>query len=335
MPKRPSVLLERPTFEDGRSVDVLSDVLRMTRLSTLISGRVELGTPWALRMAALPLFSFYVVARGGAMLTVEGDGSRHVATMSAGDVALLPRGGEHLLRDVSGRRLTAKDMGYRACTAGHSGSEPTTRFGGDGPVTELIAGGFRFDEPLGHPLLAALPRLLHMRADDPSATPWLSATVQLLVAESHAGRDGRSIVLERLAEVLLVQALRLRAGARPCDEAGLRALVDPAIGAALQRIHAAPGEPWTVERLASAVGLSRSGFAARFHELVGEPPLKYLTRWRVARAAELLRDGRETVAAVAGRMGYDSEAAFNRAFKRVHGLGPGKYRREQLHARSS
>jgi AraC-like DNA-binding protein len=152
--------------------------------------------------------------------------------------------------------------------------------------------------------------------------------VQLLVNESKAGGSGGSMVLERLAEVLLVQALRLHATGHTCSSTGLRALSDPVIGRALKSVHEAPGEDWTVERLASSVGVSRSGFAARFHELVGEPPLRYVTRWRVTRASELLRNGRDSIATIASGLGYESEAAFHRAFKRWRGVGPGAFRRQ-------
>jgi AraC-like DNA-binding protein len=324
MPPRPSLLLDRPNPTDERT-DVLSDVLRSMGLSSMLFGRLELGAPWAFRMAERPLFSCYIVARGSAWLTVEGD--RQPLTLSAGDVALLPSGCAHQLRDPSGRRVAAREPALHECSA--TSTLRDVRLGGDGPQTELVGGAFRFAEPTTHPLLASLPPRLHLRADDPAASPWLAGTVQLLVAESGSPRPGGALVLERLMEVLLVQALRLHAAEGNCREGGLRALVDPAIGAALAHMHASPADDWTVESLAAAVGMSRSGFAARFRSQVGEPPLQYLARWRMTKAAERLRDAHDSIAAVAARFGYDSEAAFHRAFKRWEGLTPGAYRRSR------
>jgi AraC-like DNA-binding protein len=323
MPQSPSLLLDRPNRKDERT-DVLSDILRSMGLSSVLFGRVELGAPWLLRLPERPLFSFYVVARGGAWLTLEGE--REPLTLTAGDVALLPGRRAHQLRDPSGRRVAAQHTAFHDCTT--AAAPRVTRLGGDGPKTELVGGAFRFAEPAPHPLLASLPPQLHLRADDPAASPWLAATVHLLVAESGSPGPGSALLLERLMEVLLVQALRRHAVTiGGCSKGGLRALVDPPIAAALERIHGVPSAAWTVESLATAVGLSRSGFAARFSAQVGEPPLTYLARWRMTKAAEQLRDGRDSIAAVAARFGYESEAAFHRAFKRWEGLAPGAYRR--------
>ena len=141
------------------------------------------------------------------------------------------------------------------------------------------------------------------------------------------------MVVSRLVDVLFVQALRTFIMNGSCKESGLRALGDPRIGKALQLVHERPAEPWTVEGLARAIGLSRSAFAARFSELVGEPPLEYVSRWRMTKAAELLRESDLSVLEVAERAGYGSEAAFGRAFKRHEGTAPARYRRQQAHAR--
>lgn len=315
-------MLDRPKNRDERT-DVLSDVLRSMRLSSTLFGRMELGAPWALRVKEEPLFRFYVIARGDATLTVEGE--RSPSTLSAGDVALLPNGRAHQLRDLSGRRVAAHDVSLHDCASARTSAR--VRLGGDGPRTELVSGAFRFAEPGNNPLVSSLPPRLHLRAGDPAASPWLAGTVQLLIAESGAAQAGGALVLERLTEVLLVQALRLQTSEGTCGARGLCALADPAVGVALERMHARPAADWTVESLATVAGLSRSGFAVRFHALVGEPPLQYLARWRMTKAAELLRDGRQSIAAVAEHMGYESEAAFHRAFKRWRGTAPGAYRR--------
>lgn len=307
--------------------DVLADVLATTRLTNLVFGRMELGAPWCLSAPKRGHFNFYVVLRGSAALEVEGE-ARPIA-LSAGDVALLPRGPAHWLRDPAGHSPALHELTPSTCR--HASAKRPTRIGGDGPVTSLIAGCFRFSEGSRVPFLESLPPVLHLPAADTRVGPWLGATVQLIVAESIEPGLASSIVLGRLADVLLVQALRLQAstGAREKQAHGLCALADPVIGAALALMHGHPAKRWTVDSLASEVGLSRSGFAARFHELVGEPPLQYLSRWRMTKAAQLLRESEESLAAVAERMGYKSEPAFHKAFKRWQGEAPGAYRRNR------
>jgi len=198
----------------------------------------------------------------------------------------------------------------------------------------LVAGAFRYGAGRKIPLFESLPSVIHISASDARVSPWLSSTVQLLIAESAAHSAGGTVVVSRLVDVLFVQALRTFIMSDNCQDCGLRALGDPHIGKALQLVHERPAEAWTVEGLARAVGLSRSAFAARFTELVGEPPLEYVSRWRMTKAAELLRESNLSMLAVAERAGYRSEAAFNRAFKRHEGTAPARYRRQQVSARS-
>jgi transcriptional regulator GlxA family with amidase domain len=153
-------------------------------------------------------------------------------------------------------------------------------------------------------------------------------TLQFVSSEMAAGQPGAATVVSRLADILLVQAVRTYLSQKGEGVGGwLRALVDPQIGQALSLIHEQPGAPWTVQTLAERVAMSRSGFSARFSELVDEPPLTYLTRWRMAKATRLLHNGSTSVGQVATQVGYDAEAAFSKAFKRWHGLAPGAYRR--------
>jgi AraC-like DNA-binding protein len=296
-------------------MDVLTDVLSTTRTSTLIYGLMELSAPWGLEFAADGAAHLYVVARGGARLELAGAAP---LILSEGDVAFLPHGERHVLRDAPRSPLH---------TVGECRGDPmleTLRFGGGGALSVVVGGLYEFRRS---PLLGRLPKVIPISAQDPQVSPWLPATVKLLVAEATADRPGGAVVVNRLADVLLVQALRTAIASEECAEKGLRALGDPAIAQALALMHQRPAEPWTVEKLASAVGLSRSGFAARFTALVGEPPLEYLGGWRMTKAARLLRESDDSTSAVAGNVGYRSDAAFNRAFKRWEGKGPGAYRR--------
>ncbi|WP_375773626.1 AraC family transcriptional regulator [Archangium gephyra] len=307
---------------DGR-IDVVSDVLETMRFTTQLFGRFELGAPWALRVPKKETSSFYVLARGSLRLRVEG--VEAPVLLSAGDVVLVPHGAAHVLDDGSRRTLAARDMLSPEQLRGPWLSP--LRLGGEGPVSTLVVGCFRFSPGVHSPLFNAFPPAIHLPAHEPGAAPWLAATVQLIAAESASPGPGSAIVVGRLADVLLVQAFRMRVATAGPEGAGLRALADPHIGAALGLMHGRLAEPWTVERLAAAVGLSRSGFAARFHALVGEPPLQYLAGWRMAKAAQWLRETDDSLPQIAERAGYVSAVAFNKAFKRWHGLGPGGYRR--------
>jgi AraC-like DNA-binding protein len=314
----------RPAKRDAR-IDVLGDVLQTVRMTNLIYGRFELGTPWALRVPALGHLSFYVVSQNGAWLEVEG--AAKPLALSAGDVVFLPHGPAHTLRDVTRRPVAAHELGAAECKNAPAASGGTVRLGGDGPLTTLVSGCFRSSSNVYNPIFAALPPVIHLPAGDAHASPWVAATVQLILAESQAPGLASAVVLARLVDVLLIQALRVQAATPACKQHGLPALRDPSVGAALELMHASLARRWTVEELAQAVGQSRSGFAARFHELVGDPPLQYLARWRMNKAAELLRDSDHSLAEVAERVGYDSGPAFNKAFKRWQGEGPGAYRK--------
>ena len=327
MVRSPDIMSVRPADREDEA-DVIADILRAVRLETHVFGRFELGAPWAMRVPANEALSFYVMARGGAWLepeASEGAPAPAAIALSAGDVALLPFGRAHTLRDPARRARQAVTVFEGMCPG--PGSTQPARFGGDGPATAFVAGAYSFGSGARSVLLESLPPVLHLAAGDARTSAQLAATVQLILAESAAPGLGSTILSARLAEILLVHALRAHAATRDRDAHGLCALADPMIGAALRMIHARPAEAWTVERLARAVSMSRSGFAARFAELVGEPPLQYLTRWRMTEAAQLLRERDDSVPAIAERVGYGNPAAFMKAFARVQGVGPGAYRK--------
>ncbi|GMU05262.1 AraC family transcriptional regulator [Corallococcus caeni] len=327
MASSPNKLTERPEPPECKGVDVLADVLDTLRLSTRMHGRFELCAPWGLQFPTIPGAHIVLIARGGARLEVEG--VPEALVLSAGDLAVLPHGGGHTLRDAAGSPIHVLEPG--ACSRSH-GAGPI-RLGGDGARTALVAASFELGVAPRTLLFKELPRVIHLAADDAVTAPTLASTVQLLLVESASSQPGASVIMSRLADILLVQALRAHIMTKDgCQEAGMRALTDPQIGKALALIHEHPQEPWTVESLASAVALSRSGFAARFSELVGEPPLEYLAGWRMIKAAQLLRESELPLSEVAPAIGYGSEASFNRAFKRWDGNAPGAYRRSHRRA---
>jgi AraC-like DNA-binding protein len=313
-------------------MDVIGDILDAVHLKTAVFGRLELGAPWRLRVPARDYVSFYVVARGTAWLDLEDGaaGARAGRTpfafpLSAGDAVVLPHGSAHTVRDAERSTAPPRDFDYAGCPRVLQGE--AGRFGGDGPVTSLITGHFTLGAAPRNVLLTSLPPAIHLAAGSAATSPQLAGVVPLILSESAAPGPGSTIVLGRLADLLLIHALRVWISAGGEESCGLRAVADRAIGTALRLMHARPAEAWTVERLASSVAMSRSAFAARFSALVGEPPLQYLARWRMTKAAQLLRESDDGMAAVAGQVGYANPVAFTRAFTRVQGLGPGAYRR--------
>jgi AraC-like DNA-binding protein len=202
--------------------------------------------------------------------------------------------------------------------------------GPGGAAAAIIAGRFSFDEPLGVPLTDFLPPLILIRGSQPSVLP-LQKTLELLASEVDLSTPGSEIAVRRLADLLLIQVLRAHIAVTESDEGEqtgwLHALSDPHIGAALNSMHKRIEHPWTVASLASEAGMSRSAFAQRFKELMRESPLEYLTRWRMHRGSDLLRESDRKLADVAQAVGYDSDGSFHKAFKRVLGIAPGEYRR--------
>jgi AraC-like DNA-binding protein len=205
-------------------------------------------------------------------------------------------------------------------------------YGGGGEPTRVVCGFLACDSSVCNPLLGALPRIIATRVGDGPAAKWLLSSIDFSLAASSGPPAGGDSVLARLAELLFVEALRRYTESLPPERTGwFAALRDRHVGRALALLHGAPGRAWTVDELADRVGLSRSALAGRFNELLGEPPMQYLTRWRLQLAAQMMRTTSRPLAAVAESIGYDSEAAFNRAFKREFGVPPATWRRQARH----
>ena len=335
MPKKPKNTIARPAASDG-PVDVIGEILEAVHLRTAIFGKIDLGAPWRLRVPERDYLSFYVIARGSAWLDLRGVRTRPARgaaelPLSTGDAVILPLGSAHELRDVERSTAPVLSFDYDACPR----QPHAARAGGDGPVTSLIIGHFTLSSAPRNALLASLPPAIHLAAGAMSASPQLAGLVPLILSESASPGAGSSIVLARLADLLFVHALRHWVSTAGQSACGLRAVADSSIGAALRLMHARPGEPWTVERLASSVAMSRSAFAARFTELVGEPPLQYLARWRMTIAAQRLREDDAVIANVAQAVGYANPVAFSKAFARMQGVGPGTFRRRERRALGS
>jgi len=307
-------------------VDVLTDVLESIHARSLILGRLELSAPWGLSFEGRGL-GFVVVARGACVL--EADQGGGPVSLAGGDFVLLQKKQPHVIRDNPNTPVRQASEVLTECPM-RQGNQPGGVFhhGGGGAHTTLIGGRFEIENADHNPLLRSLPSFIHIQGDRGHPVQWIETTLQFISSEMAAGQPGASTVVSRLADILFVQAVRTYLAQSRHGQGGwLRALVDPQIGEALSLIHAEPHARWTVPDLAERVGMSRSGFSARFSELVDEPPLTYLTRWRMATASRLLQTSTASVGEVATRVGYDAEAAFSKAFKRWNGIAPGAYRR--------
>src|SRR6266508_966954 len=320
MPRDPEFVSNRP--------DVLTDVLSTLELRGWLHSRSELAAPWRFDFAAGADCVFHVLDRGAAVVYIGGDATPR--PVEAGDVVVFPRGDAHTICDAPGSVLTAAvQLDYRA--------DRSYQVLASDPDAELVmlCGAFHFDSLGSQVLLRRLPAMIRVRGATGSVPDRVSAIVGQLAAESAAERPGADVMLRKLAETLFIEVVRTWIEQQPPEDGGWwGALADPVVGAALALMHDDPGHRWTVRNLAQAVALSRSVFAERFTPLVGEPPLTYLTRWRMHMAMRLLRAG-VSPAAVAGRVGYDSEVAFRKAFRREAGTTPARFRRERQAGRAS
>ncbi|MCP2168647.1 AraC family transcriptional regulator [Goodfellowiella coeruleoviolacea] len=302
-------------------MDVLSDAITAMRTGRPHSARTRRHAPWGLRFAPFPAAGFHVVLQGMCWLFPP---HGEPIALSAGDVVFLPHGHGHGLADSSTTPLSDVD----------STALPEFRADRDqeGGTTALLCGAYLLDQARPHPLLAELPEVVHLPARI-GRHPALRAAVDLLGAELTEPGPGADAALPALLDVLLLYLLRAwladQAGQHDRHTGWVAALNDPVVAAALRGIHHDPGRQWTVQELGAHAGLSRAAFAKRFTALVGQPPLAYLTWWRMTLAAQLLRDSDVPLRTVAERTGYASEFAFAKAFKREYGTAPGRYRSDR------
>lgn len=315
--ERHGVVEYRRRVDLTRSPDVLGQILDRSRLRGQLYCRTDARAPWGLTFPARPEAMLHLVTAGTCCLL---QGSDRVQ-LGPGDVVLLPRGDVHALADTArSPRLRLDDWLARRGTGKPS-------LGGEGVATTALCGFFAADSPFVHPVLAMLPPRVHLRGAD-EASRALGPTVGLIEGEYERGERGATVILSRLLDVLLVKILRAWADEQPPGGAGwLGALRDPMLARAMALMHDEPGHDWGIEELASRAGTSRPTLTRRFAAEVGVGPHAYLTQLRMREAARLLRGSEETVGAIAARVGYRSEFAFNRAFRREMGEPPGSYRR--------
>jgi AraC-like DNA-binding protein len=300
------------------SADPLGEALHFLRVTGSFYCRSELTAPWGLTMPDWPdCLWFHVVTVGRLRLEVAGDEPR---VLQPGDLALVTNGKGHVLRSEAG--TLAPDV--RSIEHEFHNKYAVLRHGGGGAPTTLVCGAVRLDHPAAHHIVPVLPEVIHVEPTSGPHAEWTQSTLRLVAAEAAEVRPGGEAVLTRLSDILVIQTLRAWIENDPAAQRGwLGALRDRQIGRAISLIHRDPARDWTVASLAGELAMSRSAFAARFTDLVDEPAMRYVTRWRMQVARSWLAEDGTTVAEVAGRLGHRSEAAFSRAFKRVVGSSPG------------
>jgi len=310
-------------------MDPLSDLLRVVRLDGAYFFAVEAADPWRIETvaaqalvprimpAAEHLISYHIVTSGRCYAGLVGE---EPVELSAGDVILFPHGDAHVM--ASGRRVGSGPGVHLTESTRHAS---TVLLGDEGARgTSFVCGFMGCDRRPFNPLLATLPRMMHVRG---LSSVWLSSFTRQLAEESSLGKAGAEGVLTRLAELMFLDVLRRYLADLPPGQTGwLAGLRDELVGRVLALLHSRPGEPWTLETIAREAASSRSNLAKQFALLVGQPPMQYLAQWRMQVAATQLAQSDAKIAAIAADVGYESEAAFNRAFKKATGEAPGAWR---------
>jgi AraC-like DNA-binding protein len=327
--------------QDAGTPPLLRAALEQLRLEGAIFFRAELtgefsveSKPNAVAGAVHPgaerLILFHIVARGSCRVYAsDGAGERHWATQ--GDVIVVPYGDDHMMESETPAECVPIAT---LMDAPPWQRLPHIRHGGEGPTTEIVCGYLVCDDPLFDPAMRVFPPVFVVRLPEGAASGWVQASVVYAIEQTDPGRDGSGPGDTRLAELVLIEVLRLNLASAPAADHGLlAALHDPVVAPTLARLHAQPDRRWTVAALAREAAVSRSLLDERFRQLLGRPPIRYLTEWRIHLAEELLATTDLTVAAVGRRVGYDSEEAFSRAFKRARELPPSHWRADRRRTR--
>ncbi len=300
--------------------DAMSDVLSLVRMRAEFVCANEYSAPWSLSFRK-PVSHFHIVERGAAWITVRGAKPTRIET---GDFAILPLGAGHVLSSDPKIKPLPLDTALKK----HAAREGAVyKLGGGGEETHVVCGQFSFAGVLAPKLLTVLPPLMHIRHQPGPSFEWLRLIAQFMIDETRHHKPGSAIMIARLLDLLFIQTIREWGAKNPRNVGWMSVLTDPQIGKALSAIHDDPARNWTVEALADLAGLSRSAFASRFAQAVGQTPLKYLAAWRLDLAADHLRAGTAKIGEIAAIVGYGSEAAFNRAFKAQFNTTPAAFRR--------
>ena len=297
-------------------MEILSDILRSIRLEGTIFFRSEMHSPWGIEKPDGEYPVFHIALNGVCFL--KSSRMRQPLRMGNNDIVLLPYGDAHWVADSPHSKLTSREV---SCEAFAEIAQSTTK-----PM-RLLCGLLRFDKGLQHPLMSTLPPYIHITPGSSQYQKWMIQTITLIDQEMGIVDPGAEIVTDRLCEILFIQILRRHSQLTQYPGSFLAAIKDRAVNKALQTIHNRLDEPWTLEALAQKVNVSRSVLARRFNDLVGMPPITYLTAWRMQKAYNLLKDANSSIVGIAADTGYSSVEAFSKAFKRHFGSSPGEIRK--------
>jgi AraC-like DNA-binding protein len=321
-------------------MDVLSEVLKAVKLDGAIFYNAEFSSPWCSRSPAssvvAPYLSresrhvimYHLMTEGRGYAYVEGDDRR--ITVEAGNIVIFPHGDPHVLGNGPPVKPVDNELELQRIMS--HGLMPA-RSGGGGELTKYICGYMICDPQLSQMFLGGLPKIFTVNIRNDAAGQWLENSIRYSVGSASASMPGGEAVLAKLSEVLFVETLRRYMNLLPPEQKGwLAGARDPEVGKALALLHRKPAHPWTIAALATEAGTSRSVLAERFRRYLSETPIAYLTRWRLQLGAQMLKSSRSSVAQIAAEVGYESEPAFNRAFKREFGLPPARFR---AHAKSA
>ena len=305
------------------SADPLGEVLHFLHMSGVFYTRSELTAPWGIDLPPMPdCLMFHVITSGDCWLKVEGSDS---LLLHPGNFALVPHGkGHKLLSNPDQSAINIFDLEREQVSERYE----ILRHGKGGVSTNMICGAVRFDHPAAHQLMQLLPNIINIDIWRSPQMEWFQSTLRLMAFEAGELKPGGETIITRLADILVIQAIRSWMAEDPAAKTGwLGALQDKQIGRSIMLIQRDPSQDWTVGSLASEVGMSRSSFAERFKQLVEKTPLQYITWWRMNMAIKWLKEEDAPLSDLADRLGYQSEAAFSRAFKKTIGVSPGSIRK--------
>ncbi len=316
-----------PTAAARPPADPLSTVLSLLKLQGTFYCQSRLSAPWGIKAPPFPeLFTFFAVLKGRCWLLMDGAEAR---PFEQGSLVLVTSGAGYALADeATTAPVELEHLPIRKISDVYEMLD----YGGGGNETRLMFGILRMDRAAGALLLDNLPEVIAVDTLTAGSGDWLAATMRFVAGEAGAMRPGAETVITRLADVVVVEAIRSWITSAPANDIGwLNGLRDPRIGKAISAIHGAPQENWTLARLADVAGVSRSAFSARFTDLVGMPAMRYLAYWRMVLARDRLLTTTLPIAAIAAELGYESEPSFSRAFSRVFAIPPGRLRRDAGH----
>ncbi len=301
-------------------MDVISDILSKVNLTSVVYFKSNFSAPWGMDIPKGPFAQFHIVTKGQCILQTKNKSIQ----LFAGDIVVFPHGTSHWLADDKHSKLYNGQDVVQSILSGKS------LFEGDRLSTTLVCGHFEFDKNIDHPFIKELPSMIHIDDTDMNQFFWLKNITDLVIQEASKELSGSNIIVNKLGEVLFIHTLRAYIEKYKLSTGFVAALQDERISKILKEIHSSPQINWQLDSLAKIAGMSRTSFANRFKILVGDTPFNYLTQWRLLQARELLIESDFSVGEIAERVGYQSEAAFNRVFKKRVNQTPLKFRQKIL-----